>query len=131
MYLLTSSNRRPGNYSIGQFVIFNPLSYCFEEIIGYDLKASLASRPVSRLIRWCKKPGDITKEFWENAIQFHMSFHGLKITNCGERYLTYRGANFTVKRAIHIKFQIFAFVSFQIITINYHFDTCSNTVKFR
>ena len=34
-----------------QFVIFNPLSYCFEEVIGFELKASFASRPVSRLIR--------------------------------------------------------------------------------
>ena len=28
-----------------QFVIFNPLSYCFEEAIGFDVKASFASRP--------------------------------------------------------------------------------------
>ena len=42
-----------------QVVIFKPLSYCFEETIGYDIKGSFASRPVSRLI----KPGDITKEF--------------------------------------------------------------------
>ena len=34
-----------------QFVIFNPLSYCFEETIGFDVKASFASRPESRLIR--------------------------------------------------------------------------------
>ena len=40
-------------------VILKPLSYCFEETIGYDIKGSFASRPVSRLI----KPGDITKEF--------------------------------------------------------------------
>ena len=33
-----------------QFVIFKPLSYYFEEKIGFDAKASLASRPVSRLI---------------------------------------------------------------------------------
>ena len=36
--------------AIVQFVIFNPLSYCFEEIIGFDVKALFASRPVSRLI---------------------------------------------------------------------------------
>ena len=42
-----------------QFVIFKPLSYCFEETIGFDVKASFARRPVSRLI----KPSDITKEF--------------------------------------------------------------------
>ena len=44
-------------------------------------KASFSSRPVSRLIRWYIKPGDLTKEFWEKAIQFHETFHGLKITN--------------------------------------------------
>ena len=61
------------------FVIFKPLSNCFEEIIVFDVKLSFASRPVSRLIRWYNKPGDITKEFWEKAIQFHGTFHGLKI----------------------------------------------------
>ena len=49
--------------------------------MGFDVKASFASRPVSRLIRWYNKPGDITKGFWEKAIQFHGTFHGLKITN--------------------------------------------------
>ena len=44
-----------------QFVIFKPLSYCFQETIGFDVKASFASRPVSRLISWYNKPGDITK----------------------------------------------------------------------
>ena len=34
-----------------QFVVLKPLSYCFEETIGFDVKASFASRPVSRLIR--------------------------------------------------------------------------------
>ena len=28
------------------FVIFKPLSYCFEETIGFDVKASFESRPV-------------------------------------------------------------------------------------
>ena len=67
-----------------QFIIFKPLSYCLEEAIGFDVKASFASRPVSRLIRWYKynKLGDVTKEFWEKAIQFHGAFHGLEITNC-------------------------------------------------
>ena len=37
---------------VKQFVIFKPLSYCFEETIGFDLKVSFASRPVSHLIRW-------------------------------------------------------------------------------
>ena len=27
-----------------QFVIFKPLSYCFKETIGFDVKASFASR---------------------------------------------------------------------------------------
>ena len=35
-----------------QFLIFKPLSYCFEETKGFDVKASFASRPVSRLISW-------------------------------------------------------------------------------
>ena len=43
---------------------------------------SFASRTVLRLIGWYNKPGDITKEFWEKAIQFHGTFHELKITNC-------------------------------------------------
>ena len=64
-----------------QFVIFKPLSYSFKEKIGFDVKASFASRSVSRLIRWYNKPGEIIKEFWEKAIQFHGSFHGLKIAN--------------------------------------------------
>ena len=34
-----------------QFVIFNSLSYCFEEMIGFDVKTSFVSRSVSRLIR--------------------------------------------------------------------------------
>ena len=34
-----------------QFVIFKPLNCCFEETIGFDVKASFASCPVSRLIR--------------------------------------------------------------------------------
>ena len=31
-------------------MIFKPLSYCFEETIEFDVKASCASRPLSRLI---------------------------------------------------------------------------------
>ena len=46
---------------IRQFLLFKPLSYCFEEIIGFDIKALFASRPVSRQIRFYDKPGDITK----------------------------------------------------------------------
>ena len=44
---------------LNQSVIFKSLSYCFEETIGFDIKASFARSPVSRLI----KPGDTTKEF--------------------------------------------------------------------
>ena len=32
-------------------LILKPLSYCFKETIGFDVKASFASRPVSPLIR--------------------------------------------------------------------------------
>ena len=64
-----------------QFVIFKPLSYCFEETVGFVVKIWFAGRPVSHLIRWYSKPGVITKEFWEKAIQFHGTFHGLKITS--------------------------------------------------
>ena len=35
-----------------QFAIFKPLSYCFEETMVFDSKASSASWPVSRLISW-------------------------------------------------------------------------------
>ena len=37
---------------IRQFLLFKPLSYCFEETIGFDVKASFASRPLSRQISW-------------------------------------------------------------------------------
>ena len=43
---------------LNQFVVFTPLRSCFEEIIGFDVKASFARSPLSRLI----KPGDILKE---------------------------------------------------------------------
>ena len=42
-----------------QFVVFRPLSCCFEETIGFDVKISFARPPVLRLI----KPGNISKEF--------------------------------------------------------------------
>ena len=41
----------PSNPKSFQFVIFKPISYCFEETIGFDVETSFASRPVSRLIR--------------------------------------------------------------------------------
>ena len=76
-----SQTQLEGHRGLIQFVIFKPLSYCFEEAIGFDLKASFASRPMLRLISWYSKPGDITKEYWEKAIQFRGNFHWLKITN--------------------------------------------------
>ena len=45
-----------------QFVIFKLMSYCFEETKGFDIKASFASYPESRLIRWYNEPGDITNK---------------------------------------------------------------------
>ena len=71
-----------------QFVIFKPLSYNFEEIIGFDVKAWYRSCPMWHLIRWYNKPGDITMEFWEKAIHFHGTFHGLKLqTTEGKFYV--------------------------------------------
>ena len=37
------------------FCKWKPLSHCFEETVGFDVKASLASCLVSRLIRWHNK----------------------------------------------------------------------------
>ena len=42
-----------------RFVIFKPLSYCFEETIEFVVKTSFARRPVLRLT----KLGDVKKEF--------------------------------------------------------------------
>ena len=66
-----------------QFVIFKLLSAScfFKKTVGFDIKASFASHPVSLLIKWYNKLGDITKEFWEKAIHFHGTFHGLRISN--------------------------------------------------
>ena len=60
-----------------QFVVFKPLSYYFEETIGFDKQASFPRPQMSLLI----KPGDITKKFQLKAIQFHWTFYGFKITN--------------------------------------------------
>ena len=52
--VVRACNRTPllkGLHSI-QFAIFKPLSYCFGETIGFDVKASFPSRPISRLISW-------------------------------------------------------------------------------
>ena len=58
MLFMFGSSRYSEN-SFRQFVIFNPLGYCFEETIGFDVKNSFTRRPVSHLI----KPSDIIKEF--------------------------------------------------------------------
>ena len=50
-----------GSFSLVQFVIIKPPSYCFEETMGFDVKVSFASRPESRLIRWYNEPADT---FW-------------------------------------------------------------------
>ena len=47
-----------------QLVIFKPLSHWFEETIGFEVKVSFTSRPLSRLIRWYNNPVDTKKEFW-------------------------------------------------------------------
>ena len=59
-----------------QFVIFKPLSYRFEETIGFDVKVSFAFRPVLRLIRWYNKPGDITRWILRKgySVQRHFSW---------------------------------------------------------
>ena len=49
---------QPSNLSdtLNQFVIFKPLSYYFKETIGFDVKATFESPPVSILIRRYNKP---------------------------------------------------------------------------
>ena len=61
---LSSKNELPVYCHLIQFAIFKLLNNCFEKTIGFDVKASFESRPLSRLIRWYNKSGDITKEFW-------------------------------------------------------------------
>ena len=62
-----------------QFIIFKLLSYCFKETIRFDVQASFLSRPLSRLIRWYNKSGDITSEFWEKAFYLHGHFMDWKL----------------------------------------------------
>ena len=47
------------NVPLIQFVIFKPQSHCFKETIGFDVKASFASRPESSY----NEPGDLTRKF--------------------------------------------------------------------
>ena len=58
--MLNGLHRKTSPHQAGswQFVVFKPLIYYFKETIGFDVKASFARRPVSRLL----KLGDITKE---------------------------------------------------------------------
>ena len=46
-----ASGSRNGTIFFYQFVIFKLLSYCFEEAIRFDVKASFGNRPLSYLIR--------------------------------------------------------------------------------
>ena len=54
MKSVTNTQSTVSNFVISsetvQFVVFKLLSFCFKETIGFDVKASFASRPVSRLI---------------------------------------------------------------------------------
>ena len=46
-----------------QFVIFNPLSCCFEETLGFDVKGLVCKSCKIATNQVINKPGDITKEF--------------------------------------------------------------------
>ena len=52
------------------------------------------------------KPGDISKEFWEKAIQFHGTFHGLKITNWIKQREDSRNIKKDCKRSLKTIFDI-------------------------
>ena len=67
--------------TVSQFAIFKPLSYCFEETIGFDIKVSFASRPVSLLISWYYNQVILQKNFDKRLFSSIGTFHGLKITN--------------------------------------------------
>ena len=58
------------------FVIFIPLSYCFEETTRFDVKALLTRGPLSRLI----KPCDITKKNWGKGYSVPRDFSWIE--NC-------------------------------------------------
>ena len=71
--------------SLYQFVIFNPLSYCFKEMIGFEKRPLL--QVFQCLTRWYNKPGDITIDFsWiENyKLIYSCSYENntLKISHC-------------------------------------------------
>ena len=48
---LASPSFERENSVVSQSVIFKPLSYVFKETIGFDVKASFPSHPLSPLIR--------------------------------------------------------------------------------
>ena len=56
---LLKEDGRDRSVSVYHFVIFKTIRYYFEETITFDIQASFAKGPVSRLI----KLGDKTKEF--------------------------------------------------------------------
>ena len=56
---LLKEDGRDRSVSVYHFVIFKTIRYYFEETIRFDIQASFAKGPVSRLI----KLGDKTKEF--------------------------------------------------------------------
>ena len=85
-----------------QFVIFKLLSYCFKETIRFDVKASFASRPVSRLIRWYNKPCDKTKNFEKSLFSSTGLFMDWKLET------VFTGYVFGEEGGFH-KFQLFLF----------------------
>ena len=53
-------------------------SFLSDILLPFTNSNDFNSCTVLHLIRWYDKLGDITKGFWEKAIQFHWTFHGLK-----------------------------------------------------
>ena len=64
-----------GYVSIWEFVVFKPLSYCFEETIGYDVNTLFARPPVTRII----KPNDITKNVKKSLLSSTEHFMDWKL----------------------------------------------------
>ena len=65
--------------TLNQFVIFKPLSYCFEDTIGFDVNTSFASRPVSRLISWYNNQVMWQKNFDKRLISSRGHFMDWKL----------------------------------------------------
>ena len=63
-----------------QLVVLEPLSYCFKQTIGIDVKASFISCPVSLLITWYNTRW-YKKIVLRKGYLVPRTFHGLKITN--------------------------------------------------